>query len=40
MLYAPAPKTRISPDRREVLEAFLDAQDGDLTGVYSLKRRR
>jgi hypothetical protein len=31
---------RISPDRREVLEAFLDAQDGDLTGVYSLKRRR
>jgi transcriptional regulator with XRE-family HTH domain len=31
---------RISLDRREALEAFLDADDGALAGVHSLKRRR
>jgi transcriptional regulator with XRE-family HTH domain len=31
---------RISPDRRDALEAFLSAEDGGLAGVHSLKRRR
>ena len=31
---------RLSPDRREALEAFLNAEDAVLAGVRSLKRRR
>jgi transcriptional regulator with XRE-family HTH domain len=31
---------RMSLDRRDALEAFLDAEDGALAGVHSLKRRR
>jgi transcriptional regulator with XRE-family HTH domain len=31
---------RISPHRRDALEAFLDAEDGALAGVHSLQRRR
>jgi hypothetical protein len=31
---------RISPDRRQVLETFLNAEDVALAGLHSLKRRR
>jgi cyanate lyase len=31
---------QISADRRDALEAFLDAEDGTLAGLHSLKRRR
>jgi transcriptional regulator with XRE-family HTH domain len=31
---------RISPDRLDALEAFLDAEEGTLAGVHSLERRR
>jgi transcriptional regulator with XRE-family HTH domain len=31
---------RISLDRRDALEAFLDAEDGALAGLHSLKRLR
>jgi transcriptional regulator with XRE-family HTH domain len=31
---------RISLNRRDALEAFLDAEDGALAGLHSLKRRR
>ena len=31
---------RISPDRRDALEAFLQAEEGALAGLHSLKRCR
>jgi hypothetical protein len=31
---------RLSPVRRDALEAFLHAEDGALAGMHSLKRRR
>jgi transcriptional regulator with XRE-family HTH domain len=31
---------RLSPDRRDTLEAFLDAEDTALASLHSLKRRR
>ena len=31
---------RLSPDRRDALEAFLNAEDAALAGLHSLRRRR
>ena len=31
---------RLSPARRDVLEAFLNAEDAALAGLFALKRRR
>jgi hypothetical protein len=31
---------RISPDRQDALEAFLNADDADLASVHSLRRQR
>lgn len=31
---------RLSPARREAMEAFLDAEDEALAGLHSLRRRR